>query len=101
MEIKKIIQWLFVSLFPGILSAQNTADLKILGTPETGAYPPFFANERLLSIHCKEGGERTVRLPKKASQVIDLLTGEVVARKTKSFKVSFHSPDTRLYEIVK
>ena len=61
---------------------------------------PVFANERLLTVHCKEGGERTVELPKKVSRVIDLFTGEVVAKKAKSFKVNFASPDTRLYEIV-
>ena len=61
---------------------------------------PVFANERLLSIHCKEGGLRTVSLPKKAARVIDLLTGETVAKRTKSFQVEFASPDTRLYEII-
>ena len=61
---------------------------------------PVFANERLLSIHCKEGGERTVMLPGKVSQVVDLLSGEVVAKRAKSFKVKFASPDTRLYEII-
>ncbi|MBQ5984587.1 MAG: hypothetical protein IJL56_06405 [Bacteroidales bacterium] len=61
---------------------------------------PVFANERLLSIHCKEGGRRTVTLPKKASQVIDLLSGEVVAKRKKSFQVDFASPDTRLFEII-
>ena len=61
---------------------------------------PVFANERLLTIHCKEGGERTVQLPRKVSQVVDLFTGEVVAKKAKSFKVNFASPDTRLYELI-
>ena len=58
-----------------------------------------FANERLLSIHCKDGGERTVYLPKKAAKVVDLFTGEVVAKRAKSFKTNFSSPDTRLFEI--
>ena len=62
---------------------------------------PVFANERLISVHCKDGGVRTVRLPKKASKVVDLLTGEVVAKNTKSFKIEMASPDTKLYEIVK
>ena len=62
---------------------------------------PVFANERLISVHCKDGGIRTVRLPKKASKVVDLLTGEVVAKNTKSFKIEMASPDTKLYEIVK
>ena len=61
---------------------------------------PVFANERLLSIHCKEGGEQTVYLPRKVSRVVDLFTGEVVGKRTKAFKVSFSSPDTRLFEII-
>ena len=61
---------------------------------------PVFANERLLSIHCKEGGEQTIYLPRKVSRVVDLFTGEVVGKRTKAFKVSFSSPDTRLFEII-
>ena len=61
---------------------------------------PVFANGRLLSIHCKEGGLRTVTLPKKVSKVVDLLSGEVVAKRKKSFQVEFASPDTRLFEII-
>ena len=61
---------------------------------------PVFANERLLTIHCKDGGERMVQLPRKVSQVVDLFTGEVVAKKAKSFKVNFASPDVRLYELI-
>ena len=61
---------------------------------------PVFANERLLSIHCMEGGMRTVSLPRKAAKVVDLFSGEVVAKRAKSFKVEFASPDTRLYEII-
>ena len=60
---------------------------------------PVFANERQLSIHCKDGGERTIYLPKKAVKVVDLLTGEVVAKRTRSFKIEFASPDTKLFEI--
>ncbi len=61
---------------------------------------PVFANGRLLSIHCKEGGLKTVSLPRKAAKVVDLLSGEVGAKRTKSFRTECASPDTRLFEII-
>lgn len=61
---------------------------------------PVFANERLLCIHCKEGGVKTVTLPKKASKVIELISGKEVARRARSFKYEFSSPQTALFEIV-
>jgi hypothetical protein len=47
-----------------------------------------------------EGGTRTVSLPRKAAKVVDLFSGEVVAKRAKSFKVTFASPDTKLFEII-
>lgn len=61
---------------------------------------PVFANERLLCIHCKEGGTKTVRLPRKAKTVTELISGRQVARHAKEFEYGFSSPDTRLFEIV-
>ena len=61
---------------------------------------PVFANSRLVSIHCKEGGPRTVSLPAKAARVVDLLSGEVVAKRAKTFKIECASPDTQLFEII-
>jgi hypothetical protein len=46
-----------------------------------------------------KGGEKTIRLPRKASCVTDLLTGEVVARDADSFTTSFATPDTRLFAL--
>ena len=61
---------------------------------------PVFANERLLCIHCKEGGVKTVTLPKKAGRVVELMSGKEVARRTRSFKYDFRSPQTALFEIL-
>ncbi len=58
-----------------------------------------FAKEGFLAVHTKDGGEKTVRLRAKAVQVVDLLTGETVARDADSFSVRFASPDTRLFGI--
>ena len=60
---------------------------------------PVFANERLLCVHCKDGGERTVHLRKKAREVVELISGEVVAKRTKKFTYDFAGPDTRLFEL--
>lgn len=58
-----------------------------------------FAKEGFLTVHTKDGGEKTVRLRAKAAQVVDLLTGEILARDADSFRTVFASPDTRLFGI--
>lgn len=58
-----------------------------------------YANETFVSVHTKEGGRKTVYLPKKAAKVVDLLTDEVVATDTDRFEADFASPDTRLFGI--
>lgn len=60
---------------------------------------PVFANERLLCIHCKDGGPKTITLQKKAREVVELISGEVVAKRTRKFVYDFGSPDTRLFEL--
>ena len=60
-------------------------------------YMPVFANERFVAVHTVNGGEKTIRLPRKVSCVTDLLTGEVVARDTDNFTATFTTPDTRLF----
>lgn len=56
-----------------------------------------FAKEGFLAVHTKDGGEKTVRLPRAAACVTDLLTGDVVARDTDAFTTAFATPDTRLF----
>ena len=60
-----------------------------------------FAKEGFLAVHTKDGGEKTVRLRTKAAKVVDLLSGETIARDADSFSVKFASPDTRLFSIKK
>ena len=61
---------------------------------------PVMANERLLAVHVKEGGRRTIRLPRTCAKVVDLLSGETVAVDAASFDCEFASPDTRIFEMV-
>ena len=56
-----------------------------------------FAKEGFLAVHTKDGGEKTVRLPRAAACVTDLLTGDVVARDTDAFTTVFATPGTRLF----
>ena len=58
------------------------------------------ANERLLSVHVKDGGRMKVRLPRACAKVVDLLSGETVATDAASFDCEFASPDTRIFEMV-
>ena len=60
---------------------------------------PVFANERLISVHCKDGGLKTVYLNGKAKEVVDLFSGKTVARNAKKFMIEFNTPDTRLFLI--
>jgi len=59
---------------------------------------PVFANERLLCIHCKKGGVKTIHLKRKAKKVVELISGKTVAKGRKDFSYEFSSPDTRLFD---
>lgn len=65
----------------------------------TGEENPVYANEKLLAIHVKEGGSKVVSLPRKYRQVIDLVTGEVVAKNMSSFTYAFRSPETVIFQL--
>jgi hypothetical protein len=43
------------------------------------------------------GGEKTIRLPRKVGCVTDLLTEAVLARDADRFTTTFATPDTRLF----
>jgi len=62
---------------------------------------PVYANQRLLAIHFKTGGAKTVHLPRKFGKVMDVYSGKVVAENTSEFTYEFASPDTVLFELVK
>ena len=61
---------------------------------------PVFANQRLLAVHCKTGGEKTVALPRSYRKVVDVLSGTIVAEDSSSFVHRFRTPDTTLFELV-
>ena len=63
------------------------------------ACTPVFAKENFLAVHTVRGGQMAVKLPKRAGRVVDLLTGETVARDADSFEADFATPDTRLFGI--
>lgn len=60
---------------------------------------PYFANERLLCVHTKNGGRQTVTLPKKAKKVVELYTDRTVLENGDKFEYDFASPDTALFEV--
>ena len=62
---------------------------------------PVYANEKLLCIHVKDGGKKTVRLDGKYEKVVELYSGKVVAENADSFVYEFNSPDTALFELQK
>lgn len=61
---------------------------------------PIYADARLLAVHTAIGGDRTIRLPQRCRQVIDVYRGVTVAENTAEFLYCFDEPDTALFEIV-
>ena len=61
---------------------------------------PVMANERLLAIHVKDGGRKTIHLPRMCSKVVDLINDRTVATDCDSFEDDFKTPDTKIYETV-
>ena len=60
---------------------------------------PIFSNENLVCVHVKDGGQKSVSLPKKCAKVTELYTGKVVAENTDEFEYDFKTPDTALFEL--
>ena len=61
---------------------------------------PVYANEKLVAVHTKKGGKKTVFLPRKVKQVKELFTDKIVAENTDKFDYNFISPDTALFELI-
>ncbi len=62
---------------------------------------PVYANGRLLAVHCKDGGEKTITLPQAFKKVVDVLKGATVAENAKAFTYRFETPDTALFELMR
>ncbi len=58
---------------------------------------PVYANEKLVSVHVKNGGKKTITLPRKVKKVKELFTDKIVAEDTDKFDYNFSSPDTALF----
>lgn len=57
-----------------------------------------WASKRMVAVCVKDGGKRTVRLPKK-SNVRDLYSGEVIGRGIASFEAQFAERATRVFVV--
>ncbi|MDO5579718.1 MAG: hypothetical protein Q4G69_01150 [Planctomycetia bacterium] len=60
---------------------------------------PVYANERLIAVHIKEGGQKKISLPRKVKKITEIFTGKTVGENTSSFLYDFQSPETALFEI--
>jgi hypothetical protein len=56
-----------------------------------------WASRDLLAVGVNEAGPRQIQLPRRVHEVVDLYTGETVARDTAEFTTEFPARDTRLF----
>ncbi|MBN2640875.1 MAG: hypothetical protein JXR78_04435 [Victivallales bacterium] len=61
---------------------------------------PVFANDRLLAIHCGNGGTREITLPCTATCVKELFSDVTAVKDGNIFRWDFNSPDTVLFEVI-
>jgi hypothetical protein len=59
----------------------------------------LYANKSFLGIHTLAGGERTIRLPRRAPGIADLVAGQVIARDVAEFRAVLEPRSTSLYNI--
>jgi len=55
-----------------------------------------YANSNFMSIHVPHAGKRVIKLPRRAEQIVDLFSGQVIGRNTDKVNVDFKKNDTRL-----
>lgn len=60
---------------------------------------PVYANERLVTIHTAQGGEKVITLPVDCREVRELFTGKTVPVAGRKFSYTFATPDTALFEL--
>lgn len=61
---------------------------------------PVYANQRLFALHFREGGTKTVYLPRRCRKVIDVINNTEAGRNCTSFTYTFSTPDTVLFEMM-
>ncbi len=64
-------------------------------------FVPVRANEKLVSVHVKDGGKKKISLPQKYSKITELFTGAKAAENASEFEYEFASPDTALFLLEK
>lgn len=62
---------------------------------------PVYANERFVTVHTAQGGEKTITLPVDFRQVRELYTDQVVSVTGRQFRHRFKTPDTALFELIR
>jgi hypothetical protein len=67
----------------------------------TDGEEPVYANKRLLAVHVKNGGKKTIRLPRVCMRVVDVIHGNTIAENVEEFDFTFKTPDTALFELVR
>ena len=61
---------------------------------------PVYANERLVTIHMAQGGEKTITLPADCRQVREVYTDRLVPVTGQQFHYTFKTPDTATFELI-
>ena len=56
----------------------------------------LYASRDVVSIHANHAGRKTIRLPQ-ICDVVDVFSGEVVARETNSFEITMDAFETRVF----
>ena len=57
---------------------------------------PFEANTKLLVLHARRAGKKTIRLPRKTN-VLDIFAAKIIARNTDKFESSFNLHETKQF----
>ncbi|MEI7807670.1 MAG: hypothetical protein WCJ07_04200 [Verrucomicrobiota bacterium] len=61
---------------------------------------PVYANERLVTIHTAQGGEKIISLPVDCRRVRELYTDRLIPVMNRQFRYPFKTPDTALFELI-
>jgi hypothetical protein len=80
---------------PAVLLRRFADEAKVHAYTDPGDV--VWASHDLVAVGVKEKGPRTIHLPRRARQVVDLYTGETVARDANEFTTDFADRATRLF----
>ena len=90
----------FISVFWGSTCLNAEVLRKIAKNAGVNIYADYkavvYANNNFMSIHVPEAGKRTIKLPRRVEQIVDLYTGQELVRNTDRISVNFAKNDSRL-----